>query len=124
MKKIILFTAFLSLISLPVFSQENPFLNPNNKGYCISSFENKIPFYTDKSFDFTSFLNDSVYKKKLFIPKIPDTHLFYGRVPTEIKRFNHITYNMPCLKPVGNFSPMPIMRPDPWVRYSLLIKDE
>jgi hypothetical protein len=124
MKKIILFTAFLSLICLSVFSQANPCMNLNDKGYNISSFENKNPFYSPKSFNFTSFMNDSVYTKKLFIPRIPDTHLFFGQVPARKYYYRHSVYNMPCIKPEGNFSPMPIMRPDPWIQYSLLIKDE
>jgi hypothetical protein len=124
MKKIILFTTFLSLIYMTVFSQANPCLKLDNKGYSISPLENRIPFYSDKSFDFTSLLNDSVYNKKQFIPGIPDTHLFFGRVPVPKHDYHRYNYNMPCLKPVGNFSPMPIMRPDPWVQYSLLRKDE
>jgi hypothetical protein len=124
MKKIILFTALLSLICLPVFSQVIPCLNLNDKGYSISAFENRIPFYSIKSFDFTSFMNDSVYTKKLFIPRIPDSHLFFGRVPVRKQLFSRFSYNMPCMKPEGNFSPMPIMRPYQWVQYSLLIKDE
>lgn len=124
MKKIILFTAFLSLLCLPVFSQANPCLNLNDKGYSISSFENKIPFYSAKSFDFTSFMNDSVFTKKLFIPRIPDKHIFFGQIPARKFNYHHFEYNMPCMKPEGNFSPMPIMRPYQWVQYTLLIKDE
>ena len=124
MKKIILFTAFFTLICLPAFSQLTPKLNLNNQNSGISVFENLNPFYSAKSFDFTSFLNDSVYTKKLFIPRIPDTHLFLGQIPVRKYNYLHSNFNMPCIKPEGNFSPMPIMRPDQWIQYSLLIKDE
>ena len=124
MKKIILFTAFFTLICLTAFSQLTPKLKLNNQNSGISVFENRNPFYSAKSFDFTSILNDSVFNKKMFIPRIPDTHLFLGQITARKYNYLHSKFNMPCIKPQGNFSPMPIMRPYPWVQYSLLIKEE
>lgn len=124
MKKIIFFIAFFSCICVPVFSQLNLFLNQNNDGYSISEYQNRIPFYSAKSIDFTTFLSDSVYTKRLFIPRIPDIHIFIGQVPAGKHVFSLNSYNMPSLKPIEIFSPMPVMRPDQWIQLSLLIKNE
>jgi hypothetical protein len=61
---------------------------------------------------------------KLFIPKIPDTHIFIGQVPTGKHLFSLNIYNMPCIKLIGILAPMPVMRPEQWIQYSLLIKDK
>jgi hypothetical protein len=124
MKKIILITAFFSWISVPVFSQVTFNMNQNNDGYTISDYENRIPFYSAKSINFTSFLSDSVYTKKLFIPRIPDTHIFICQGPTGKHLFSQNYYNMPCIKPIGISAPMPVLRPDQWIQLSLLIENE
>lgn len=77
MKKVLLFAALLTLFYVPDFSQRKSqveLIKP-------IIFENRNPFNLIKSFDFTSFLNDSLYKynKKIFIPKIPDKHLFFDQ---------------------------------------------
>ena len=125
MKRSILFTAILSLFFLPVFSQQDTQLKLNNKNEGISVYQNRNPFYQETVFDFSTLLNDSVYHKKLFIPKIPDKQLFFGRIPfTEpnATKFNYNIDNMPILKPVGIYAPMKIYRADPRYKYPLLIK--
>lgn len=126
MKRNILFTALLSLFFLPVFSQPDSQLKLNNRNEGISVYQDRNPFYQAKAFDFSSFLKDSLYNKKIFIPKIPDKQLLFGRVPfrePNATQFNYNIDNMPILKPAGIYAPMKVYKPDPRVRYTLLIKE-
>ena len=107
MRKIILFTAFLSLSYLPVFSQQNSQLKLSHPNSGISLYGYRNPSTLIKPFDFTTVLKDSVYHKKIYIPKIPDTHLLLGQFPVakpdSISRSNINIDRMPCLKPTGVF---------------------
>ena len=148
MKKL-LFIALSSMVFLPVFSQLKTQPKFNNKITGISVYQNCDPYYHAKDFDFTSFLKDSVYINKKFIPKIPDIKLFFGRSHVVLPYYNYYYQktidNMPCLKPEGKFSmpclkpigvfPMPCLKPvgvfssmkneqpEPLDKYPLLIKD-
>ena len=107
MRKIILFTAFLSLSYLPVFSQQNSQLKLSQPTSGISLYGYRNPSTLIKPFDFTTVLKDSVYHKKIYIPKIPDTHLLFGQFPVAkpdtISLSNNNIDRMPCLKPTGVF---------------------
>ena len=135
MKKL-LFVALSSMVFLPVFSQLKTQPKFNNKITGISVYQNCDPYYHAKDFDFTSFLKDSVYINKRFIPKIPDIKLFFSRSHVVIPNYNYQksidnmpclkpigVFPMPCLKPVGVFSSMKNEQPEPLDKYPLLIKD-
>lgn len=126
MKRSIPFSAILSLFFLPVFSQPFSRMKLNNRNEGISVYQSRNPFYQANVFDFSSILNDSLYNKKIFIPKIPDKQLFFGRIPFSEPNACHCHQkmdNMPILKPVGVYAPMKIYEPDPRDRYTLLITD-
>ena len=126
MKKIILFLAFTSLFFLPAYSQLNtqPQLNNNIEG--TSVYQNRDPFYHATDFDFTSFLKDSVFIKKIFIPKIPDNQLFFGRYHVVTPDYNSIPKlndsNL-FLYPAGVFSFLKDELSEPLDKYPLLIAD-
>lgn len=130
MKRSILITALLSLFFLPVLSQKDTQLKLNNKSEGIFVYDSRKPFYQTKAFDFSALVNDSLYNRKIFIPKIPDKQLFFGRIPFSEptachcnQNHNHNIDNIPILKPSGIYAPMEIYRADSRYKYTLLIKD-
>jgi hypothetical protein len=132
MKRSILITVFLGLFFLPVLSQKDTQLKLNNKSEGISVYDSRKPFYQASVFDFSALLNDSLYNRKVFIPKIPDKQLYFNRIPFSEptachchcnQNHNHNIDNIPILKPVGKYAPMEIYRADPRDKYTLLIKD-
>jgi len=126
MKKIILFIALSSIFFLPVCSQSNTQSALNTKIEGTSVYQNRDPFYHATDFDFTSFLKDSVFIKKLFIPKIPDTQLFFGRYHIVTPNYNYIQQskdNMIWLKSVGVSSSLKKELSEPLDKYPLLMAD-
>ena len=126
MKRTTLIFAILSLFFLPIYSQVNISLKLNNSVEGVSVYTNRNPFYPAKAFDFSSLMNDSLNHSKIFIPRIPDIHLFLGQLPVgrmNANLLNRNIDNMPVLKPVGVYAPMRIYAPDPRERYTLLITD-
>ena len=126
MKKIILFIALTSQFFLPVYSQLNTQPVLNNKTEGTSIYQNRDPFYHATDFDFTSFLKDSVFIKKIFIPKIPDNHLFFGRYHVVTPNYNYIQLSknkMLWLKSVGVSSSLKNELSEPLDKYPLLMAD-
>lgn len=126
MKKIILFIAFSIQFFFPVYSQLNTQPEFSNKIEGISVYQNHDPFYQATVFDFSAFLKDSVFSKKIFIPKIPDIQLFLGRYSVVSPNYYYIQKsfnNMPCLKPVGIFLSDKKEHSEPLDKYPLLISD-
>jgi len=126
MKRTTLIFAILSLFFLPIYSQVNISLKLNNSVEGVSVYTNRNPFYPAKAFDFSSLMNDSLNHSKIFIPRIPDIHLFLGQLPVgrmNANLLNRNIDNMPVLKPVGVYAPMKTYAPDPRERYTLLITD-
>ena len=126
MKRTTLVFAILSLFFLPIFSQVNSLMKMNSFVEGVSVYTDRNPFYTAKAFDFCSLMNDSLNHSKIFIPRIPDIHLFLGQLPVgkmNANLLNRNIDNMPVLKSVGVYAPMKIYAPDPRERYTLLITD-
>ena len=126
MKKNILFLAFMSPFFLPVYSQLNIQPAFNNKIEGTSIYQNRDPFYHETEFDFTSFLKDSVFIKKMFIPKIPDIQLFFGRYHVVTPNYNYIQKqndSMLFFKSVDVFSSLKSELSEPLDKYPLLMAD-
>jgi len=124
MKRTTLVFAILSMFFLPIYSQVNSLIRLNSAVEGVTVYETQNPFYTPKAFDFSSLLNDSLYNKKIFIPKIPDKQLFFARIPfrePNACHCNHNFINIPIIRPVGVFSPMINYNSDQRDRYTLLI---
>ena len=73
------------------------------------------------SYDSLWLFNNSRNNKKIICPKLTDKNLQLGQDPIANFKMPAKFDNMPCVKPQGYF-PMPIVKPDSTVRYSLLIK--
>jgi len=126
MRKIILLTVLIVGYYLPTFSQLDN--RPQNNRLLIdTTFSNlslKNNFKTPNlviSYDSLWLFNNSGNNKILICPKLTDKNLELGQDPIAIFEMPATFDNMPCVKPQGYF-PMPIVKPDSSVRYSLLIK--
>jgi hypothetical protein len=126
MRKILLLTVLIIGNYLPTFSQLDN-RSQNNRLQVDTTFSNlslKNNLKTPKlvnPFDSGWFSNNSRNNIKLIYPGLTDINSKSGQ--DQIANFNKpSTYdNMPCVKPQG-FYPMPIVKPDSTVRYTLLIK--
>jgi hypothetical protein len=126
MRKILLLTVLIVGYYMPTFSQ--PDNRPqNNRLQIDTTFSNlslknnlKTPDLVI-SFDSNWLFNNYRNTKNLIYPEFTDKNLKLVHDPIAIFNMPPTIDNMPCAKPQG-FFPMPIVKPDSTVRYSLLIK--
>ena len=126
MRKILLLTVLVFGYYLPTFSQLDN--RPQNNRLLIdTTFSNlslKNNLKTPKlvnPFDSSWLFNNSKNNKKLIYPTLTDKDSKLVQDPIAIFQKPQMFDNMPCVKPQGHF-PMPIVKPDSTIRYSLLIK--
>ena len=120
MRKILLLTVLIIGYYLPSFSQFNSRLKFDSTFKNFSFGNSTKTFRHVDSFDFKGLLNKPANDKYFLFPKQADKNLTFGRDPIGIFETQKSFDNMPCLKPQG-FFPMPIIKPDSTVRYTLLI---
>jgi hypothetical protein len=121
MRKILLLIVLIIGYYLPTFSQVNSRLNFDSTFKNFSFSNSTKTFRHIDSIDFKEFLNNPANDKDFLFPKLTDKNMTFGRDSIGIFEPQKSFDNMPCLKPQG-FFPMPIVKPDSTVRYTLLIK--
>ena len=121
MKKFILFTAVISLFLTPAFSQINRPFKGDPALRRLSDFRNKEPFKLSDSIYFRSPGNDLSNRNYLRFPKYSERNFYNRQIPLESLVPERSFDGMPCFLPRGYF-PMPVVKPDPKIKYSLLIK--
>ncbi len=126
MRKILLLTVLIVGYYLPTFSQfynrPQNYRLPIDTTYSNLSLKNnlKTPKLVNP-FDSSWLFNNSKNNKKLIYPGLTDINSQSGQAPNAIFNMPSTSDNMPCVVPQGYF-PMPIVKPDTTVRYTLLIK--
>jgi hypothetical protein len=121
MKKFILITALIGLFLTPAFSQINGHIKRDQLLGDLSGFRYPQPFIWSDSTGFKSPLNRGRFHHDPPFPnynekKFFDRQISFGGIVPE-----RSLDGMMCFRPRGYF-PMPVVKPDPSVRYSLLIK--
>ena len=121
MKKFILITALIGLFLTPAFSQINGHVKRDQLLSELSDFRYPQPIIRSDSTGFKSPLNDGRLHHDRLFAEYNEKRFFSGQIPFgEIVPERSID-GMMCFRSRGYF-PMPVVKPDPSVRYSLLIK--
>ena len=121
MKRFILITAIIGLFLIPAFSQINRGFKWDPALRKFSDFRNQESFKLRDSIYFRSPGNDFSNRNYLRFPKYNERNFYNRQIPLESLVPDRSSDRMPCLIPRGYF-PMPVVKPNPWIKYSLLIK--
>lgn len=121
MKKFILITAIIGLFLTPAFSQINRPFKGDPALRRLSHFGYQEPFKLSDSIYFRSPGNGFLSRNYLRFPKYDERNFYNRQIPFESIVPDQSSDRMPCLIPRGYF-PMPVVKPNPAIRYSLLIK--
>lgn len=121
MKKLILLTAFICLFLTPTFSQINGHFKIDTIFRDRSIFSYQKPLKLSDSIDIKSLLKGPLNIRPLCFPKFSERN--FDIRPKSMWSIAQSQFHdkMPCVRPEGYF-PIPIVKPDSTVRYSLLIK--
>ncbi|NOU19275.1 MAG: hypothetical protein HOO91_17090 [Bacteroidales bacterium] len=117
MKKLMIITAFLSLLITPTFSQIGGKFKLDTTLKSIY----RNPYTLEKSRNFNNFLNCPLKSDNLFTPNLQKRKFISTQNPLTRTDKPKSHGEMPCVVPEGYF-PMRILSPDSSKRYSLLIK--
>lgn len=121
MKKVILMTAIIGLFLSPVFSQihrpykEDPALRK------LSAIRNQEPFKLKDPIYIGSPGNGLMTPNYFSFPKYNERNFLNMQIPLESRVPDQLVDGMPCFAPRGYF-PMPVVKPNSAIKYSLLIK--
>ena len=121
MKKFILFTAVIGLFLTPAFAQINRPFKDDPALRKLSDFRNKEPFKLRDPVYFRSQVNGLLDNNYPHFPKYSKRNFFNRQNPLESRVPVQSSDRMPCLIPQG-YLPMPVVKPDSAIKYSLLIK--
>ena len=121
MKKFILITAIIGLFLTQAFSQINkPFIgDPALRK--LSDFRNQAPFKLKDPIYLRSPGNGLITPNYFSFPKYNERNFLNRQIPLASLVPEQFPDRMPCLNPQGHF-PMPVVKPDSTIKYSLLIK--
>ena len=121
MKKLILLTAFIILLLTPAFSQTIGHFKIDTTFRDRSIFHFQKPFILSDTIHFNHLFGGSLNDKYPYFPEFYKRNFFNRHTPID-NLVNTQSYDrMPCVRPEGYF-PMPVAKPDPAIRYSILIK--
>ena len=121
MKKFILITALIGLFLIPAFSQINGHVKRDQLVSDLSDFRYPQHFVWSDSTGFKPPLNHGRLHHNRLFPEYNEKKFFDRQIPFQGIVPERSTDGMMCFRPRGYF-PMPVVKPDPSVRYSLLIK--
>ena len=121
MKKFILITAVIGLFLSPAFAQINRPFKDDPALRKLSDFRNNEPFKLKDPNYFKSPAIGLMTPNYFSFPKYNGRNFPDMQIPLESRVPDQFVDGMPCFVPRGYF-PMPVVKPDPGIKYSLLIK--
>ena len=121
MKKLMLLTAFIILFFTPIFSQTNGQFRRDTTLKNRSILSYRKPFKLSDTIHFDHPFSGSLNNKRLLFPKFSERNFDIGPNSKGSNAQSQFCDKMPYVRPEGK-DPMPVVKPDTTIRYSLLIK--